>query len=288
MLSRLARSSVVLEAGGLRQSLSVDEPVEGGMAVDGMTVGDTIVADPEGGCSVGVGRVSVEGSPMGGGPVGGCAVGGGPVGGSPVGGCAVGGGPVGGRPVGGCAVGGGPVGGGPVGGCAVGGGPVGGGPVGGGAVGGGPAGGGAVGGGAVGGGPVGGGAVGGGPVGGGLEGGGAVGGVSISISSWPLNVLTVFSTGQFSFGVVSSAELEVLCDTRHVFKQGALLEPCRVAAGPCAVVERTALDLLRVTCSTCSAALCLYKVDNFYIIHNYAYIYIYVYATLTAKTLCFK
>ena len=214
MLSRLARSSVVLEAGGLKQSLSVDEPVEGGMAVDGMTVGDTIVADPEGGCSVGVERVSVEGSPVGGGPVGGGPVGGGAVGGGPVGGCAVGGGPVGG------------------------------------------------------------GSVGRGPVGGGLEGGGAVGGVSISISSWPLNVLTVFSTGQFSFGVVSSAELEVLCDTRHVFKQGALLEPCRVAAGPCAVVERTALDLLRVTCSTCSAALCLYKVDNFYIIHNYAYIYI--------------
>ena len=159
----------------------------------------------------------------------------------------------------------------------MGGGPVGGSPVGGGPEGGSPEGGGPEGSGSVGGGPVGGGSVGHGPVGGGPEGGGAVGGVSISISSWPLNVLTVFSTGQFSFGVVSSAELEVLCDTRHVFKQGALLEPCRVAAGPCAVVERTVLDLLRVTCSTCSvdAALCLYKADNFYIIHNYTHTHIY-------------
>lgn len=93
----LPHPSVVPAAGGLMQSTSVDAALGGGTVVDGITVGDTIAAGPEGGMAVG-------GVAVGGGSVEGVAVGGDLVGGDLVGGVAVGGVAVWGSSAGGVAV----------------------------------------------------------------------------------------------------------------------------------------------------------------------------------------
>lgn len=84
VLRGLPHPSVVPAAGGLMQSPSVDEALGGGTVAEGITVGDTTAAGPEGGVAVGgvaVGGVAVWGSSAGGSAVRREATGGGLLGG---------------------------------------------------------------------------------------------------------------------------------------------------------------------------------------------------------------